>query len=521
LLLLAACAAAGGGCKKEKLSLLLVNLRLAEDDPRAADLVSVTLTATPGPTATYPLTTALSATTSLELGLYIAATGDVSIVANAVPAAGCIGFRGSSNVAITEAGVTRPVAITMRVENTCPPDGGGGTTGGGGSAGGTGGGAAGSTAGTTGAGGTGGSGAGTGGGAAGTGGGAAGAGGASAGRGGSSGGGTTGTGGTAGFPSVAACRSFPHGATSGCSSTEVKTVAVSPDGQMVLSGGDDGRIKVWSFDGRTLTATTTVLTGLTCSLGSSCLAFSPDGSRIAYTTSSSQIRQYLVANWAPGTTLLGGSDGLVGVAFTPDGQRIISVSQIGFAGGDVFVHDLNTALPAVMKRTPDEPYALAVSPKPAADGSTVIAVGSWYGSVQIMTLKDSTLTGPTVLLARDTTKTVYSLRFSPDGTALAEGEDYGAIRFWASPFLGTSPVGNLIAFAGDDSVYDLAFSPDSRFIAAGGAFYMGQLSIYNAMTHAEVDRWSPSGSVNALAFTPSGGALLAGMSTCGAVYVCN
>ena len=66
-LMLIACTGLGAGCKKEQLSLVLVNLKLARPDARASDLKSVTVTANPGPTANYPLSM-LSDTTTVELG---------------------------------------------------------------------------------------------------------------------------------------------------------------------------------------------------------------------------------------------------------------------------------------------------------------------------------------------------------------------------------------------------------------------------------------------------------------------
>ena len=69
------------------------------------------------------------------------------------------------------------------------------------------------------------------------------------------------------------------------------------------------------------------------------LAFSPDGTRLAY-TSTNTVKTYTVNGWTAGTTLLngGGSDDIFDVEFTPNG-RLVSATSIGTAGGDVFVHD--------------------------------------------------------------------------------------------------------------------------------------------------------------------------------------
>ena len=95
-----------------------------------SNLNGVTLTAMPGPTERYDLSM-LSADDFAEFGLYLPenVTGEVAIVASAVPKSGCVGFRGSNIVTIAQAGVTAPVVITMVADNTCTA-GAGGTMGG-------------------------------------------------------------------------------------------------------------------------------------------------------------------------------------------------------------------------------------------------------------------------------------------------------------------------------------------------------------------------------------------------------
>jgi WD40 repeat protein len=538
-MLLAACLAIAGGCAKDKDSLVLVELKLATAGTQASNLMSVTLAASPGPTKTYPTITTLTGDNDTVLGLYVPGniTGDIRIDATANPQSGdCAGYKGSHHVTIAAAGATVQVLILMGPDDVCPPDGGaGGTSGNAGTSGngGTGGGTSTGSSGTTGSAGTTG-GAGTGGGGAGT----TGSGGrggttgsagtiGSAGRGGTTGSaGTTGTGGMAGYPPVNNCRTFSHAATSGCASVSVDSVAISPDGRLVATGGSDYRVKIWNFDGRTLSATGTLLPDF----NRYTVVFSPDGTRLAYTAtltgSNVGIRTYAVVGWAAGTTFQddGSKNVLRGVGFTPDGQRLVSVNAIGFDGGDVFVHNVTgSALPAYTARVAHEPYTLAVSPVAAGDGSVGVAVGSYYGTATVLSLGTSGFAGmPKDVPASINSRTIYTLEFARDGSQLVTGEDYGAVRFFAYPLAATpAPIGDAINFAGGDTVNDVAFSPNGMYLAVGGAFGKTQLSIYSVATHMELDRATPAADVSSLVFSPNGAAIIAGLDACGSVIVCS
>ena len=541
-LMLVTCVLLGLGCKKEKESLVIARLTLAAPDPRAANLLSVSVMLNPGLSQTFPLQT-LSADSSASFGVYLPGdiTGEVTVVAVAAPAAGCVGFRGSGHVQIPAAGATETALVVMMPRDVCTSDGGtagspgspgnGGGSGAGGSSGTAGSGATGGgTAGRGGAGGTAGaagsSGAtggttGTAGGHGGMGGTAAGAGGVAGGAGGVAGSaGAPGVGGTAGYPSITACRTFLHGTGTTCPNTYVNGIAISPSGQLVATAGDDGRVKVWNFDGRTLTPAGTALTGFT----GHGVAFSPDGKRLAYTAGAT-VKTYTVTGWIAGAALLGdgSNNDLVSVAFTPDSQRVVSVNAIGSAGGDVFVHNLGgSTLPALMAHVAKQPASLAISPSAASNGTVGVAVGTYDGTIAVLALGDSALTGPTVLPASPGSGGVFAVAFSANGSLLAAGDDSGVIQLWAYPLSGAGTSGNNLSFAGGDVINALAFSPSGAYMAVGGAFSTKQLSIFSVSTRAEIDRTTPAGGdINALAFSPNGAAIIAGEDACGYVIVCN
>jgi len=306
----------------------------------------------------------------------------------------------------------------------------------------------------------------------------------------------------------------------------VNSVAISPNGQLVATGGDDARVKIWSFDGRNLTQTGTFLPGF----NGYTVAFSPDGTRLAYTadltSSTVGVRTYVVSGWAASTVFQDNGSGntLRGVAFTPDSQRLVSVNAIGFAGGDLFVHSIGgSALPAYTAHVTNEPRCLGVSPRAASDGTVAVAVGSYYDTTTVFSLGASGFAATSKDIASSMTgRTTYTVEFSPDGSQLVTGESYGAVRFFAYPLAATpTPVGAAINFAGGDSVNDVTFAPNGMFLAVGGAFSTKQLSIYNAATHVEVDRATPAADVESIAFAPNGAAIIAGLDDCGSVIVCN
>jgi len=260
------------------------------------------------------------------------------------------------------------------------------------------------------------------------------------------------------------------------------------------------------------------------------VAFSPDGTKLAFTSGLLNagvigLRTYNVSGWTAGTIYQddGSKNMLVGVGFTPDGTRLVSANSIGNAGGDVFVHNVGgSALPAYTSRVAHEPYTIAVSPKASSDGTVAIAVGSYYGTTTVLSLGAMGFmsTAKDVPSATNT-RTTHSAAFSPDGSLLVTGDDYGAVRFFAYPLAATpSPIAPAITFAGGDYVNAIAFSPNSMWVAVGGAFSTKQLSIYSVATHQEADRTAPAGDVTAVAFAPNGSAIIAGLDACGSVIVC-
>ncbi len=194
----------------------------------------------------------------------------------------------------------------------------------------------------------------------------------------------------------------------------VRGVAVSADGKTVVSGGEDGTVRVWASDG---TAATQVLAGHTGRVLS--VASSADGATVVSGGADGTVRV-----WTPDGTaaprVLAGHTGLVrGVAVSADGLTVVSGGEDGTVR--VWARD-STAASRVLTGRPSLVRAVAVS----ADGTTVVS-GSWDGTVRLW---DSRANRAQVLARHS--GPVLGVAVSADGATVVSGGVDGALRLWHS-----------------------------------------------------------------------------------------
>ncbi len=465
-------------CKKDKESLILV--RLSTDGTPTVALASLTIQATAGQSAgrteTYVLDGPLSTSTAdpTVFGIYVDDTGMVKVTVTARPASGnCAGFLGSGSANISTAGETKTTQIALKSANVCNATGAGGHAGGSGQGG----------------------------------------------RGGS-GPPCLGTAPPPGVPpSLTCCTTYDHAdlaAGSDCDDniTYVYTAAFSPDGSLVMTGGDDGRVLFWTYDGQRMAPEGHFVTDADYGFA----AFSPDGSLVAIGGFQVISVYYLTGTKAWTLAIDLTIDGILyGVGFSPDSQRVISLDN----GGNLYVHNLTQAAPLYRAVVPvTSPWGLAVAPA-AVGGAQGVAVLDEDGLTAVYGVTSQGIGSPTQI---DTaTKSIWSGCFSPDGTLLALGQIDALARFYNFPVTSTTPTGGDLTIGNNDDVRGCAFSPNGTYLALVGGWQQGSASIFNVPQRTMTTRYNFLDSrINGLsvAFAPAGNAIVVGGQGCGKVLLC-
>jgi eukaryotic-like serine/threonine-protein kinase len=298
--------------------------------------------------------------------------------------------------------------------------------------------------------------------------------------------------------------------------TAVRSLAWSPDGEKIVSAGDEKTVHVWdAFTGSNLHVYQDASDALRC------VAWSSDGSRIATAGIDVLVRVWDVATnrlivtyrrHAEGAINQAPTDAVNALAWNPASQEGFPGQQLlASAGNDGTIHvwDATTGQPITIYRGhTGSVYALAWS----FDGKSIVSGGA-DTSMQVW----EAYTGKSISLYRGQSGRVLSVASSPaghlslsgsDGTRsdprVACGREDGTVQMWntvtgrevvayrhAAPIyvVAWSPDGKRFAFASDDKtvqVWDtltnlrlfsfqhtapvrvMGWSPDGKYIASGG-----------------------------------------------------
>lgn len=278
----------------------------------------------------------------------------------------------------------------------------------------------------------------------------------------------------------------------------VNTVAVSPDGKWVASGGDDNLVKVW--DPQTGTCLKTLEGHVDKVRG---VAITPDGACIV---SGSNDHNICVWDVRSGTLLrkwqvfsgmllkwLNIGDYVLSIAVLPDGRTILSAGA-----GKMTVRWWTLAGELLTEfhghRDTIRSVAISKDGRYAASGSDDRTIKCWELAF-----------GKCLATCHGHSGATNSVQFAPDGQHVISGSEDKTVRIWE---LKTGIcVGTL---EGHNSAIDsVALSPDGKLVASTG-FTDHTIRLWNFKTGVSVDVLQMDASPTSVAFSPTGEHIVAG-----------
>jgi WD40 repeat protein len=237
-----------------------------------------------------------------------------------------------------------------------------------------------------------------------------------------------------------------------------------PDGRHVVSFDDHGTVRIWdSTDGHDI-EDPLVVGSYAYSWGND-VALSPNSLEIAVRAPAGTIQLWDLTKRKVIHTLSGHTGKVVGLAYSPAGDRLFSASALGDPslidaqpGGELKLWDVTTGRElATLRRGIGVFRRLAVSP----DGRRLALSGGVLeaGETQVWDAE----TGQTFLTLRGHTLGVHQIAFSPRGERIATAGADRMVRLWDA-----ATGQELLTLGGHSAgVICLGFSPDGHRLASG------------------------------------------------------
>jgi len=230
---------------------------------------------------------------------------------------------------------------------------------------------------------------------------------------------------------------------------QVFGVAFNPNGRILASASADHTVRLWD-----VAAGRYLVTYASHQDRVFAVAFSPDGLTLASASKDGTVKLWEVATGHEIRTLAGHSRPVTSVAFTPDSRMLASGSE------DATIKIWDVASGREIRTLAGHSgliHSVAFSP----DGQMLASAGSRDQTVRIWDVRDgrelNTLTGHAGF--------VESVAFSPQGRILASGSEDATVRLWdvLSGHELTRLSGGTTSW-----VISVAYSRDGRLLASGG-----------------------------------------------------
>ena len=238
----------------------------------------------------------------------------------------------------------------------------------------------------------------------------------------------------------------------------VLTVAFSLDGSFLASGSNDRTVRIWQMsDGSLVKTISSSFFGRALDV-----AFSPDGKLFAMADQLCHVELRTVGSGLLRRTIIqpkcvpsaGGTVGSWGIAFTSDGEHIITAEGRPCCGGSIYTTEIEGSTNPELLRGNMNVRDIDLSPDEAS-----IAV-AFASSATFWTIDAET--GHLDQQFEGHSYRVNSVDFSPGGDLVVSGSRDQSVRLW------DAVEGTLLTSLKDhtDEVTSVAFSPDGSLIAS-------------------------------------------------------